>query len=214
MSRLRILLADDHPLVLNGITALLEPYHDVVGTVPDGRQLVDAAHRLNPDLVILDISMPVLNGLEAALQIKDALPAVKLVFLSMHANPMYLHRALDAGASGYVLKSGVMDELLVALTEISNGGVFVSPGFGNEVVESLWSRSGKPAREGRELTVRQREILQLVAEGRLNKEIAHILGISIKTVDFHRSRIMARVGAHSAAELIRIAIERGWAVTS
>ncbi len=153
--------------------------------------------------------MPILNGLEAARLIKLARPAMKVVFLTMHANPMYLRRALEYGADGYVLKSGVMEELLDALAAVQRGEVYVSPGFGLDVLENRWNRSGQPVREAEELTDRQREILQLVAEGRLNKEIAHILGISVKTVDFHRGRIMAKLGVHSTAELTRLAVAQG-----
>lgn len=209
MKKLRILLGDDHPLVLNGIKALLEPHHEVVDCVPDGRQLVEAALRLQPDFVILDISMPLLNGLEAARQIGAALPATRLIFLSMHANPMYLRKAMELGARGYVLKAGVVEELLDAIRAVRNGKVYVSPGFGQDVIDGLWNRSGGITRQAEELTDRQREILQLIAEGRLSKEIADTLGISIKTVDFHRARIMARLGAHTAAELVRLAVERG-----
>lgn len=214
MNRLRVLLGDDHALVLSGITALLAPKYDVVGAAADGRQLVTLALALKPHIVVLDISMPLLNGLDAAGQIKTALPAVKLIFLSMHANPMYLRRALDVGGMGYVLKSGVIEELLAALDEVVKGNIYVSKGFGQNVLESRLNRTGKAAKDEEDLTIRQREILQLVAEGRLNKEIAHITGISIKTVEFHRTRIMAKLGVHSTAELTRIAVERGLIATS
>lgn len=212
MSRTRIILADDHDLMLVGIRALLEPIHDVVGTACDGRSLVEMALRLKPDVVVLDISMPLLNGLEAAQQIKQALPSTKLIFLSMHGNPLYLRKALDAGASGYVLKSGAAEELLTAISEAERGGIFLTPGFGHEVMESLLTATGRASRPVG-LTHRQREILQLLAEGRPNKEIAHIIGISIKTVEFHRGRIMARLGAHSAAEVTRIAMQEGLIVS-
>jgi len=214
VNRLRVLLGDDHALVLSGITALLAPKYDVVGAAADGRQLVTLALALKPHIVVLDISMPLLNGLDAAGQIKTALPAVKLIFLSMHANPMYLRRALDVGGMGYVLKSGVIEELLAALDEVVKGNIYVSKGFGQNVLESRLNRTGKAAKDEEDLTIRQREILQLVAEGRLNKEIAHITGISIKTVEFHRTRIMAKLGVHSTAELTRIAVERGLIATS
>ena len=214
MSRPRILLADDHALILSGITSLLQPHYEIVGSASDGRQLVDAAVRLRPDLIILDVSMPLLNGLEAARQISGKLPWAKLIFLTMHANPMYLRRALDSGAAGYVLKTGAVEELLLAIREVLDGRLYVSPDFGGEVLENRWNRSGQAAREHQELTGRQREILQLVGEGRLSKEIAHILGISVKTVDFHRARIMAKAGVHSTAELTRIAIELGLITTN
>lgn len=210
MKRLRVLIGDDHTLLLNGIEALLKPHYEVVGSVTDGRALVEAALRLHPDLVVLDVSMPQLNGFEAAKRIKESLPSVKLIFLSMHTHPMYLRKAIEAGANGYVLKTGVIEELLEAAGQVMAGKTWFSPGFGPDVLADLLARRGKPAHaEVQELTGRQREILQLIVEGRLNKEIAHILGISIKTVDFHRGRMMARLGVHSTAELVRVAIEQG-----
>ncbi len=205
----RVLLGDDHALVLSGIGSLLQSRYEVVGTAPDGRQLVQAAARLKPDFVVLDVSMPGLNGLEAAKQIRDCLPLAKLVFLSMHANPMYLRKAFDVGASAYVLKAGLVEELLEAMGQVARGNTYISPGFGQDVLQSFWNRSGKPSQQGEELTDRQREILQLIAEGRLSKQIADALGISIKTVEFHRGRIMARLGVHSIAESIRAAVEQG-----
>jgi DNA-binding NarL/FixJ family response regulator len=195
--------------MLNGIRALLEPAYDVVGTATNGRQLVEAALRLKPDLVVLDVSMPQLNGLEAARQIHEALPSAVLVVLSMHVNPLYLRKAIGAGARGYVLKEGVLEELLDAIEQALAGTIYVSAGFGADVIENLWNSSGQLSREEQGLTGRQREILQLMAEGRLNKEIAHIAGISIKTVEFHRARIMTKLGAHSLAEVVRLAVEQG-----
>ncbi len=207
--RLRVVLGDDHALMLNGTKALLEPYCDVVGTATDGRSLVDTALEATPDLVVLDVSMPQLNGLEAAQHIKESLPATKIIFLSMHMNPMYLRKALENGANGYVLKTGVVEELLEAIEQVMQGETYISPGFGRDVTTALLNCSGKPSREETELTARQREILQLIAEGHPAKEIAHLVGISIKTVEFHRTRMMARVGAHSIGELVRIAMEQG-----
>lgn len=207
--RLRVMLGDDHTLILNGIKTLLEPHCDVVGTATDGRSLVHLALEAKPDLVVLDVSMPHLNGLDAALQIKAASPATKIIFLSMHTNPMYLRKALENGAQGYVLKTGVVEELLEAIQQVLKGETYFSPGFGRDVTTTLLNCSGKPSREETELTARQREILQLIAEGHPAKEIAHLVGISIKTVEFHRTRMMARVGAHSIGELVRIAMEQG-----
>jgi len=209
MQRLRILLGDDHVLTLNGIKALLQARFDVVGTAAEGRHLVKLALSLKPDLVVQDVSMPQLNGLEAAKQIRAALPSAQIIFLTMHTNPLYLRKALEIGACGYVLKAGAAEELLDAIDQVLKGGRYISPGFGHDVAESLWNRTGSLAREQPGLTSRQREILQLIAEGRMSKEIAHLLDISIKTVDFHRARIMTRLGAHSIAELVRIAVEQG-----
>ena len=205
-----MLIGDDHVLMLNGIKAVLEPKYEVVAAVEDGRRLVESALRLRPDVIVLDVSMPELNGLEAAKQIKNVLGVhPKLIFLSMHTNVMYLRKAIDAGASAYVLKTGVVEELVTAVNEVIKGKTYFSPTFNKEVVCDLLSRAGKPVRQQDELTTRQVEILQLVAEGKPNKEIAHALQISEKTVDFHRGRMMARLGVHSTAELVRVACEQG-----
>lgn len=209
MSRQRILLGDDHPLMLSGISGLLAQHYDIVGTAPDGHALVGAAIALRPDIVVLDVSMPVLNGIDAAGRIRAALPEAIIVFLSMHANPMYLRKAFDAGASAYVLKTGAAEELLTALEQARRGRPYVSPEFGPDVLESLRSQAGRPARAAVALTDRQRQILQLVAEGRQNKEIAEVLGVSVKTVEFHRGRLMARLNARSVAELTRYAVLEG-----
>jgi len=209
MAQAHILLADDHSLILEGVRRLIEGHYDVVGAADNGRALVDAALRLAPDLVILDVSMPILNGIDAAREIKTALPATKLLFLSMHSSPIYLRKALEAGASGYVLKSGASEELLTAIEAVRKGRSYVSPGFGQEVIESVRNWPEKSSRVVIELTLRQRQILQLIAEGKQNKEIADILQVSVKTVEFHRARLMAKLGAHTVAELTRLAIEEG-----
>jgi DNA-binding NarL/FixJ family response regulator len=203
----RILLGDDHSLVLKGIRGLLEGHYDVVGAAEDGRALVEAALRLKPDVVVLDVSMPILNGIDAARAIKKGLPATRLVFLSMHSNAVYLRKALEAGASGYVLKSEAAEELLTAIGEARKGNVYVSPNFGQDVIEGIRGSVGK--RCSLELTDRQRQILQLIAEGRQNKEIAEILQVSVKTVEFHRGRLISKLGAHTVAELTRFAIQEG-----
>lgn len=208
MSRVRILLGDDHALILDAVRNLLASHYDVVGAVADGRALVDAAQRLQPDVIVLDVSMPLLNGLEAAKQIRKDVPGAKLVFLSMHSNPMYLRRALGLGAAAYLLKSGASEELLSALREVLAGRTYLTPEFAG-MVSVAKTAVAEEAQDPGQLTGRQREILQLVAEGRQNKEIAHILGLSIKTVEFHRGRLMSKLGVRSTAELTRIAIEEG-----
>ena len=207
--QVRLLLGDDHPLMLNGIRTLLAARYDVVGTAQDGRAIVEAAARLRPDIVVLDVSMPILNGIDAARQIRQAQPNVVVVFLSMHASPMYLRRALDTGALAYVLKTGAAEELLTALDQARRGRLYVSPEFGADVIESVRAAAGKPARAPAALTERQRQILQLVAEGRQNKEMAEVLGVSVKTVEFHRGRLMAKLNARSVAELTRYAVQEG-----
>jgi DNA-binding NarL/FixJ family response regulator len=201
-------LGDDHPLMLSGISALLAPRYDVVGTAPDGQALVEFVAGSRPDIVVLDVSMPVLNGIDAAARIRAAAPDTTIVFLSMHASPMYLRKAFDAGASAYVLKTGAAEELLTALDQARRGRPYVSPDFGPDLADALRPSTGRPARAFN-LTDRQRQILQLVAEGRQNKEIAEVLGVSVKTVEFHRGRLMARLNARSVAELTRYAVQEG-----
>ena len=207
MKRARILLADDHTLTLEGICAVLEPHHEIVGMVMDGRALLDAALRLQPDLIILDITMPLLNGIDAAVQIKKTLPGVKLLFVTMHVNPAYLEAALNAGAIGYVLKSAAREELLDAIKSVLDGHIYVTPSLSGEHLERFTdpSRAAATLR----LSTREREILQLIAEGRAGKEIAFLLSISIKTVAFHRENIKRKLGLGTTAELTKHAIEQG-----
>jgi DNA-binding NarL/FixJ family response regulator len=207
MKRARILLADDHTLTLEGIRAVLEPHHEIVGMVMDGRALLDAALRLKPDLIVLDITMPLLNGIDAASQIKKSLPEVKLLFVTMHVNPAYLEAALNAGATGYVLKSSAREELLDAINSVLSGRIYVTPSLSSEHLE----RFEDPARAAAtlRLSTREREILQLIAEGRAAKEIAQVLNISVRTAEFHRQNLKRKLGLRTTAELTRHAIEQG-----
>ena len=207
MKRARILLADDHTLTLEGICAVLEPHHEIVGMVMDGRALLDAALRLQPDLIVLDITMPLLNGIDAAVQIKKSLPGVKLLFVTMHVNPAYLEAVLNAGGTGYVLKSAAREELLEAINSVLNGRIYVTSSLSSEHLERFTdpSRAAATLR----LTTREREILQLIAEGRAGKEIAFLLSISIRTVAFHRENIKRKLGLGTTAELTKHAIEQG-----
>jgi len=205
----RVLLGDDHAFILDGIRAVLQVQYEVVGQAQDGRALVDAAERLKPDVVVLDISMPLLNGFEAAQQIKKNRPQVKLIFLSQHLNPAYLRQALKLGASGYVLKSGATAELQEAIREVLRGRTYITPAFGQNVIDGLWSRSGEVNNQAEELTDRQREILKLIIDGKGNKQIADILHVSVKTVEFHRARLMSRLGVRSVAELTKVALQQG-----
>jgi DNA-binding NarL/FixJ family response regulator len=209
MRRLRLLLGDDHALILDGIRSALQTRYDIIGQATDGKALVEAAERLRPDLVILDISMPVLNGIESAKRIKKSLPSTRLIFLSQHLNPAYLKQALKAGAAGYVLKSGATEELHTAINQVFQGETYITPSFGEDVIARLWNRSGEIDDQSEELTERQREILQLIVEGRGNKEIADILHLSVKTIEFHRARIMNKLGVRSAAELTKVALQQG-----
>lgn len=207
--KIKVLLGDDHVLILDGLRAALQGQYEIVGLAKDGRALVSEAERLKPDLVVIDIGMPLLNGFEAAKQIKKSLPHAKLIFLSQHLNPAYLKNALRLGASGYVLKSGATEELQQAIATAMRGKTYITSAFGEDVIARLWSREGELTEETEGLTDRQREILQLIVEGRGNKEIADIIHVSVKTVEFHRARIMAKLGVKSVAELTKVALQQG-----
>ena len=200
MSRPRILLADDHALVLAGFRKLLEPEFEIVAAVEDGRALVEAAAELRPDVILLDISMPLLNGIDAAARVKRMLPETRLVFVTMHSDPDYVAEAFRAGAAGYLLKRSAASELAAAIHRVLRGEIYVTP---------LVSFQAGAGGFGLRLTPRQREVLQLVAEGRSTKEIAGVLGLSVKTVEFHKSALMQKLRLHTTAELTKYAIERG-----
>lgn len=207
MKRFRVLLADDHPLTLEGMRVFLEPYFENIGTAKDGRAAVEEALRLKPDLAILDITMPLLNGIDAAIHIRKSLPEVKLLFVTGHADPAYLEAALNAGGTGYVLKSASREELLGAVQTVLAGRIYITAALSTEKLEG--ARDPKRAALTLRLSARERETLQLVAEGRSAKEIAHILMISIKTVAFHRENIKRKLGLRTIAELTRHAVEQG-----
>ena len=209
MTRPRVLLADDHTLMLEGLRKLLEPQCELVGTVEDGRALVDAAERLRPDVILLDISMPLLNGLEAARRIRTLAPECKLLFLTMHTDPTYAREAFRAGASGYLLKRSAASELADAIAVVLRGRRYVTPLFSEDVLQPLGSGAVKLTPQSGKLTPRQREVLQLVAEGYTRKEIASLLKISVKTVEFHKGRIMDRLGLRTASELTKYAVAHG-----
>ena len=211
MKKPRVIMADDHSLILAGLRKLVEAECEVVGTAEDGRTLVEAAKKLRPDLILLDISMPLLNGLEAARQLAKLVPESKLIFLTMHASPTYATEAFQAGASGYLLKRSATSELSQAIKSVLQGQQYLTPLITKDVLDSVLKPStgerGKAASTA--LTPRQREVLQLVAEGRGTKEIATILSVSVKTVEFHRSRIMQQLDIHTTADLTKYAITHG-----
>jgi DNA-binding NarL/FixJ family response regulator len=209
MKRPRVLLADDHMLVAEGLRSVLAPHFDVVGIVSDGRELLLAVRTLDPDVVVLDISMPSLNGIEAARQMRAANYRAKVVFLTMHCEVAYAARALEAGAAGFVLKHSAASELVTAIQEALKGGTYITPQVAGNLLDSL--RRGVPAGAEAldELTPRQREVLQLVAEGRSAKQIASVLGISRRTAEFHKVRLMETLGVQTTAELIQYAIRAG-----
>ena len=204
MKRPRVLLADDHALVMEGIQSLLAGHVEVVGTAPDGRALVKSALKLKPDIVILDISMPVLNGIEAARRLRKELPNAKLIFLSMFADAVYIEEAFGMGVSAYVLKRSAASELIAAIEAVGRGERFITPSLGSSRIRAHPLR-GEPAADA-QLTAREREVLQLVAEGRSAKEIAAELRISAKTAQFHKANLMRRLDLHTTAELVKYAI--------
>jgi DNA-binding NarL/FixJ family response regulator len=202
----RVLLADDHALILGAFEKLLSDECEIVGQVTDGRALVAAAERLKPDLIVLDISMPLLNGLEAARQIKQHQRNVKLVFLTMNEDPDLAAEAFRVGASAYLLKRSAASELLTAIREVIQGRSYVTPLVTAALVGSLLNADGhKPTHE---LTTRQIEVLQLLAEGRSMKEIASVLNVTPRTVAFHKYRMMEQLNIKSTAELIQYAVRR------
>jgi DNA-binding NarL/FixJ family response regulator len=211
MKKPRVLMADDHSLILAGLRKLVEIECEVVGTVEDGRSLVEAAQKLQPDLILLDISMPQLNGLEAARQLRVLAPESKLIFLTMHASPTYATEAFQAGASGYLLKRSAASELSLAIRSVLHGQHYLTPLITKDVLGSVLNpSSGEPGTPvPMALTPRQREVLQLVAEGRGTKAIATALKVSVKTVEFHKSRIMQQLDIHTTASLTKYAITHG-----
>lgn len=211
MTRPRILMADDHSLVLAGLRKLVEGEGEVVGTVEDGRALVEEAQKLRPDIILLDISMPLLNGLDAARQLTKLVPEAKLIFLTMHATPTYATEAFKAGASGYLIKRSAASELKQAIQAVIRGQHYITPLITKDVLAVTLHHSEGQMRQRpvTTLTPRQREVLQLVAEGKSTKAIAILLHISVKTVEFHKARIMELLDLHSTADLTRYAVAEG-----
>jgi DNA-binding NarL/FixJ family response regulator len=205
----RLLLADDHTLLLEGIRLMLEPEFDLVGSVEDGQALLAAAKTLKPDVILLDISMPRLNGIDAARQLRKILPSAKLIFLTMHAGADYVTEALRAGAMGYILKRAAASELLTAIHTVLKGNHYVSPLVTGNALDLLIATSKQESKLSDRLTPRRREVLQLVAEGRSRKEIAAVLNISVKTVEFHKGKLMRELNLQTAADFTRYAIEHG-----
>jgi DNA-binding NarL/FixJ family response regulator len=204
MSTPRVLLADDHALILGAFEKLLSDHCQIVGQVSDGRALVEAAERLRPDLIVLDISMPLLNGLEAARQIKQRLRDVKLLFLTMNEDSDLAAEAFRAGASGYLLKRSAVSELTTAIREVLQGRTYITPLVAEGLVGSLLR--GEDDKPGEALTARQREVLQLLAEGRSMKEVAAVLDVTPRTVAFHKYEMMKQLKVKSTAELIQYAV--------
>ena len=204
-----IVLADDHGIILDGLRRVLEPAFEIAATAADGRELVAKIEKLKPDVAVADISMPLLNGLDALRQCKSAPFRTRFVFLTANPDVTLATQAFRLGASGYVLKHAAAEELIVAIREALAGRTYITPRIANEVRQNLMSRRGDAAREGSGLTSREREVLQLLAEGKIMKEIAGILNVSPRTVEFHRNNIVAKTGLRTTAELARYATRHG-----
>ena len=209
MKRSRVLIADDHSMVIDGLRALLEPEYEVVGAVNDGRAVLPEVRRLQPDVVVIDISMPLLNGLDCARQLCDAGCTAKILILTMHPDATLAQEALAAGASGYVLKSSPGSELKAALGDVLRGRIYLSAAVTRDMDEVMGRMTSIHQDVWARLTPRQREVLQLLAEGKSHKEVANVLNISVKTAEYHKYAILDKLGLKTNAELVQYAIRHG-----
>jgi DNA-binding NarL/FixJ family response regulator len=205
----RVLLADDHRIVAEGLKSILANEFELAGIVEDGLALVKAARELRPDVIVADISMPLLNGIDALVQLKQHDAGVRVVFLTMHRNVAYARRALDAGAAGFVLKHSASAELVLAVRAAMEGRTYVSPDLARELISAPRQARDLPVDPVAALTQRQREILQLIAGGKSAKEIAAMLGLSARTIEDHKYRLMESLGIENSAELIHFAFKHG-----
>ena len=204
---IRVVLADDHALVRQGLKSLLEREgFQIVAEASDGQEALRNVQTLEPDIAVMDITMPILNGLEAARQMSLSSPKTKTILLTQHDEEQYLAEALEAGVKGYVLKSQVASDLIQAMRQVSRGGVYLSPGVSNAVMVAYRSKSEK-SRDP--LTTRERQVLQLIAEGKSTRDAASVLGISVKTAESHRTRLMQKLDIHETASLVLYAVRRG-----
>jgi DNA-binding NarL/FixJ family response regulator len=208
MKKIRIVLADDHSVVRQGFRRILEAQSDmeIVGEASNGREALEQAALLTPDVVVMDVAMPELNGIEATRRMKEATPHSRVLALSMHKDSVYVREILRAGARGYLLKDAVDEDLIAAVRAVSRGEGYLSPGVADAVLTDYRQHVTDPIDL---LTTREREVLQLIAEGKTNKEIATLLNLSVYTVDAHRGRIMEKLNLHSTGELVRFAIRKG-----
>ena len=202
----RVMLADDHTILVEAFRKLLEPHCEIVGTVADGRALLETAPQLKPAVIIVDIGMPLMNGLEAGLRLKELMPAVKLIFLTMNEDPELAMEAMRSGASGYLLKSSAGSELIRAIEMALRGKSYVTPKLARGMQKAFINNPGPKARD-KTLTPRQREVVHLLAEGKSMKEIASVLNVTPRTVAFHKYRVMEQLDLKTTAELIQYAIK-------
>jgi len=210
MPKPRLLLADDHELLLDGLRRILEPDFELIGSVGDGRAAVATFEQFQPDLMLLDISLPLLNGIEAARQVKSNSPDARILFVTMQTDRVYVEEAFRAGASGYVLKQAAATELVEAIRAVLRGRNYISPLVAERIGIPVFDLTRDPSRLfGGQLTPRQREVLQLIAEGKTLKEIGQVLGISVRTVEFHKNGLMQALGFRTTAELTRYAVDHG-----
>ncbi|MBV9083396.1 MAG: response regulator transcription factor [Acidobacteriaceae bacterium] len=210
MVKPRVLIADDHALIVEGFRSVLSSHFEIVGVVQEGHSLITEAVKLRPDLMLLDIGMPLLNGIDAARQVLQILPSTKVVFVTQQTDRRYVQAAFRAGASGYILKESAIAELVPALRQVLEGRFYITPLLRRNISDTALKSSVNPSELFADtLTVRQREVLQLVAEGKAAKEIAALLNISLKTVEYHKAGIMEALGVRSTAGLTRYAIEHG-----
>jgi DNA-binding NarL/FixJ family response regulator len=209
VQRPRVFLADDHTLLLDAFKTLLEPKYDIVGTALDGREMLKKVKELKPDVVVLDINMPNLNGFDAGEKLKKTLPEIKLLFLTVNEDPELVTEAFRIGASGYLLKNSASSELFQAIDAAMAGGNYVTPGLAKDMISSFIKNPGGGKAHGT-LTLRQREVLQLLAEGKTMKEIAGILNITARTVAFHKYQMMEELDIKTNSELIQYAIKHGF----
>lgn len=205
--RIRVILADDHEMIRQGLKALIEQHRiEVVGEAANGHEAIRLTEELHPDVAVVDLAMPLLNGLDAARQIVQASPTTKTILLTQHAEDQYVMEALRAGIRGYVLKSQATLELIQSIREVYKGTMYLSPGVSRPLVEAYLAKTDRPSDP---LTPRERQVIQLIAEGKTTKEIAVLLGVSVKTAEFHRTRLMEKLDIHETAGLVRYAIRRG-----
>lgn len=204
---IRVVLADDHVLVRQGLKSLLERERfQVIGEASDGQEAVRLVESLNPEIAVIDISMPVQNGIDTVRELAHSSPKTRTILLTQHEEDQYIYEALEAGVKGYVLKNQVASDLVHAIQSACAGNVYLSPGVSRAVVEGYRNKSQRPSDP---LTVRERQVLQLIAEGKSTKEVASLLGISVKTAESHRTRLMQKLDIHETATLVRYAVRRG-----